>query len=171
MNNEVKKYINSLDISEEDKRDFYNFSIRKDYLSRLMSKLIKETNQKVSFGYGNYNSKICFIFDTKEYESDMEDMVFNFLKSLNIDRYSIYITYVDKAKDYNKKYELLANELNAIRPKIIYYFGEGNLDELNRIYSQITEVPKEYIIPKDTFNKSKKKLNDMIKYKDILRRN
>ena len=68
-----KAYLLSLDIPAEDKSYVLKFFKKADYFESLRQVVTQDTNQVISMGYGNLNSKIGFIMqDSSIFESVKE---------------------------------------------------------------------------------------------------
>lgn len=124
--NNVKDYLLSLNIPRDDKRYVLNFCKKIEYLESLRKQAASETQERIELGYGDANSKICFIFQSKAEFSTVKAAIQKQLDDFNLNLWQIWVTFVDKTpSEYNKKYEFLAHEMNAINPTAIYFFGNS----------------------------------------------
>ena len=124
--NDMKDYLLSLpqDVSIEDKRYALNFCKKIEYLNSLRDIAAKETSSMINFGYGDVNSKICFIFDNINSFKKIKENIQKVLDVFKMNYWQSWITFIDKTDiEYNNKLELLSNELYAIKPDLIYYFS------------------------------------------------
>jgi hypothetical protein len=166
MTKEIKEYVKTLE-QNTDLDNYIMFSYKRDYIENIMSIMYKDVKCKIDYGYGNYNSSICFLFEDKKKEDEIKSNLMEILDNLCIDYYSIYSTYINKVnKLYVRNNELLTNELSCIKPNIIFYFGNPNLIHDLLSYKGIDLRDKIYII--NDFNS--KDFIKLIKEKNILRR-
>ena len=136
---DFKQYLVSLNAASDNKRYAMNFYKKSEYLESLKQEAINDLHCHISSGYGNVNSNICFIFPNEESLSIVKSLIQDILKVLKINLWDIYITFVDKSsQEYSKKYNYLMNELNAIKPSIVYVFGKDKsvIDRLKQEYTQ-----------------------------------
>lgn len=123
--NDVREYLLSLNIPNEDKRYVLNFCKKLEYLENLRKQAAAETGERVELGYGDANSKLCFIFRNKNEFSAAKKTLQSHLDDFCLNLWQIWITFVDKTpSDYANKYTFLAHEINAINPTVVYVFGD-----------------------------------------------
>lgn len=166
MTKEVKEYIKTLQPNKD--LDLYiKFSYKRDYIEQIMSIMYKDVQQKIDYGYGNYNASICFLFENRDLENKLKFDLQEILEKYGIDYYSIYNTYFNKIKSfYSKNIELLSNELLCVKPNIIFYFGNNKYIKELIEYKTIDDLKNSiYVI-----DNSERDFIRLIKNKDILRR-
>ena len=180
MRKGLKEYLNKEHIEGSDL--FLAFMYKQEYMYYIMNMLENRTGSNcLSYGYGNYNASICFLYDDIETERELTSKIRSILEKLKIDPFSVYITYINKSGSEKDDLQLLMNEVKLIKPRLIYYFYRNNsfLDNIIKMYEKSGEPwPTSYMISKDNlFNsddKDKKtvssKLSKMIAFKDILQR-
>lgn len=135
---EIKDYLLPLRVSNDDKRYVLNFCKKLEYLESLREKVSKDTNMDVTSGYGDINSKICFIFNNVISFNIMKSMIQDKLDMFEINFWQIYVTFVNKVeKDYPLKYDMLCSELSAIKPDLLYVF-DNDIKVYNKILSSIS---------------------------------
>lgn len=143
MLDNIKEYLSALDIPSEQKRYSMSFCKKLKYLDDIHAIASKETNEYVASGYGNVNSKICFVFKDIDSYKSMKSLIQDILDKFNINSWNIYITFINKTKsEYNKKYSFLANEIYAVGPKLLYIFNEDD-----DVYSNIIKAFNDRNIP------------------------
>lgn len=132
----MKQYLSSaLSIPSEQKRYTMNFCKKINYLNELHAVAIQDTNEYVCTGFGNVNSKICFVFKDKEVYEIVRPLIQETLDKFHINAWDVYVTFVNKTKsEYSKKYSFLVNELHAINPSLMYIYDN---DEV--MYDEILE--------------------------------
>lgn len=136
MLDNMRQYLTALNISSEQKRYTINFCKKIQYLNELHISVSQEVNDYVCTGYGNVNSKICFVFKDKNSCNVIRPLIQDILDKFNINTWDIYMTFVDKTtKDYPKKYSYLMNEIYAINPNLLYVF-----DKDDAIYNDIIDA-------------------------------
>jgi hypothetical protein len=127
MLNEMRQYLTALDIPPEQKRYTMNFCKKMQYLNELHMLASQETGGYVCTGYGNVNSKICFVFKDKNSCDTLRPLIQDILDKFNVNTWDVYMTFVDKTeKEYPKKYSFLVNEIHAINPGLLYVFDKDN---------------------------------------------
>lgn len=123
----MRQYLSALNISSEQKRYAMNFCKKIQYLNELHELASKEVNDYIQVGYGNVNSKICFVFKDKDSCDAIRPLIQSVLDKFNINTWEVYITFVDKTvKDYSRKYSFLVNEIYAVNPSILYVFDKDD---------------------------------------------
>lgn len=133
MLDKMRQYLSALTIPSEQKRYAMNFCKKMKYLNELQTIAIQDTNEYICTGYGNINSKICFVFKDKTTYDVIKPLIQNVLDKLNVNSWDVYITFVDKTKsEYNKKYSFLINEIHAVGAKLLYVFDKDDV-----MYNQI----------------------------------
>ena len=137
--NDLKQYLLSLDTASEDKNYSMMFYKKLQYLESIKQTAINDLHCHISSGYGNVNSKICFVFNNENTLKIIKPLIQDILDKLKINLWSIYITFLDKTEDeYSKKYNYLMNELNCINPDIIYVF-DNNDSCVNQLKQEFTK--------------------------------
>lgn len=133
MLNKMRQYLSGLMISSDQKRYAMNFCKKMKYLDELRSVAIQDTNEYICTGYGNVNSKICFVFKDKKTYDVIRSLIQDVLDKFKINSWDVYVTFVNKTeKEYNKKYSYLANEIHAIGSGLLYVF-----DKDDTLYNEI----------------------------------
>lgn len=136
----MREYLLPLNISNEDKRYVLNFCKKIEYLEGLRKQVAAETGERVELGYGDANSKLCFIFQNKREFQAVKKVLQSRLDNFCLNLWQIWITFIDKVPvDYANKYSLLAYEINAINPTVIYTFGD-NPDTASTVEQSIRQV-------------------------------
>ena len=135
MLDKVKQYLSGLSIESDQKRYAMNFCKKAFYLNELHEIAIQDTKEYVCTGYGNVNSKICFVFKDKNKHDTIKPLLQDMLDKFNINPWDVYVTFVNKTQvEYNKKYSFLINEIHAINPGLLYVF-----DNDDTMYKEIIE--------------------------------
>lgn len=137
--NNFRQYLLSLNAASDDKKYAMDFYKKSEYLESLKQEAINDLHCHISSGYGSVNSNICFIFPDKESLSVIKPLVQDVLKKLKINFWGVYTTFLNKSsQEYSKKYNYLMNELNAIKPNIVYVFGKEKsiIDRLKQEYDK-----------------------------------
>ena len=146
--NDLKQYLLSLNTASCDKRYTMNFYKKIEYLESLKHEAINDLHCNISSGYGNVNSEICFIFSNEQRLLIIKSLIQDILEKLKMNFWSIYTTFIDKSsQEYPKKYNYLMNELNAIKPSIIYVFDNNKncIDILKQEYCKYNiSIPNNY---------------------------
>jgi len=136
---DMKNYLLPLDIPPEGKRYALNFCKKIKYMEGLRRKAATDTGSNVSLGYGDINSKICFIFQSPNELGKIKNRVQSELDKYSINFWQVWTTFIDKTNtEYPDKLTLLAYEINAVNPTIIYFFGDNEdiyNDTINSIYN------------------------------------
>ena len=133
MQDGMKQYLLSLQISDEDKRYALNFCKKLDYLEKLRSKAAHDTNLNVHAGYGSLNSNIFFIFNSHKVFMAAKSIIQEKLDLFDINFWQIYVTFVNKfEQDYQLKYDMICAEISAVKPKLLYVFDndKSNYDNI-----------------------------------------
>lgn len=134
MLDKVKQYLSALSIESEQKRYTMNFCKKINYLNELHCITAQETQAYVCTGYGNVNSKICFVFKDKEKHDEIKPLLQEMLDKFGINTWNVYVTFVNKTQvEYNKKYSFLVNEIHAVNPDLLYVFDKDDV-----MYNEIT---------------------------------
>lgn len=121
----MKTYLSSLSIPQEEKRYVMNFCKKKQYLEKLSDKVAKETHMDVTSGYGDMNSKIFFVFNNVDTFGVAKPFIQEKLDMFDVNFWQIYVTFINKVKkDYAFKYDVIASELSAIKPNLLYVFDK-----------------------------------------------
>lgn len=124
---DMRQYLLSLNAPSEDKRYTIYFCKKMEYLNSLKDIMVQETKEYVSMGYGNVNSKICLAVKNEKVFNTIKPLIQNVLDKFGINFWDVYITFIDKTQSpYDKKYELFINEINAIKPKLLYIFDKDD---------------------------------------------
>lgn len=133
MLDNMRQYLSELDIPKDKKQYSMSFCKKIKYLDELHNAAIQDTKEKVDTGFGNVNSKICFIFKDKNSFNILKPLVQSILDSFDVNAWNVYITFVDKtSNEYNKKYAFLINEIHAVGTHIFYVF-----DKDDNVYNDI----------------------------------
>lgn len=171
----TKQYLSANNsISKQDKEYTLNFCKKTEYLEQLKQSLISELHEAVSSGYGDVNSKICFIFDSEESFILLKPALQECLEKFKIDLWSVYVTFVNKTKaEYSSKYGFLMHEVYAVSPRVLYVISETDesYNALNKTFA-IAKVnhpaAKAFFLSPQllcaTEEKEKRKLWEMFKY-------
>lgn len=134
----IKDYLLPLQIPNDDKRYVLNFCKKLEYLESLRAKVAKDTGMNVVSGYGDFNSKICFIFNNVKNFNIAKSLIQEKLDMFEVNFWQMYVTFVNKVeKDYSLKYDMLCSELSAIRPDLLYVF-DNDIEVYNKILSSIS---------------------------------
>lgn len=139
VTDDLRQYLLSLNAASEDKRYTINFCKKLEYLESLKQEAINDLHCHISSGYGSVNSNICFIFSDEQSLSVVKSLVQEILEKLKMNFWGIYTTFINKSThDYSKKYNYLMNELNCIKPSIVYVFGKDKscIDRLKQEYDK-----------------------------------
>lgn len=134
-----RQYLLSLNAASDDKKYAMDFYKKSEYLESLKQEAINDLHCHISSGYGSVNSNICFIFPDEESLSVIKPLVQDVLKKLKINFWGVYTTFLNKSsQEYSKKYNYLMNELNAIKPNIVYIFGKEKsiIDNIKQEYDK-----------------------------------
>lgn len=124
---ETKEYLLPLSINSDDKRYTMSFCRKMDYISDLINKVISDTHEHVSVGYGNVNSRICFVVKDENTLGIIKPLIQEVLEKFHLNFWNVYVTFVDKTKsEYPGKYTCLMNELNAIKPGVVFVVGSDD---------------------------------------------
>jgi hypothetical protein len=119
----MKDYLSNLPIPTEQKQYAMSFYNKITHLDKLHSIATNIVHSYVRTGYGNVNSKICFVFRNKEIYDIIYKEISSILDRFQINIWDIYITFVDKTKnDYKEKFYYLVSELHTINPNLVYVF-------------------------------------------------
>lgn len=173
MLDDMRQYLTALDIPLEQKRYSINFCKKMQYLDELHSIAANDTQEYVCTGYGNFNSKICFVFKDKTEYDIIYSLIQDMLDKFSINTWDIYITFVNKTSTgYLKKYSYLINEIHAINPQLLYVFDKDNSiykDIINYFLTHKISLPEKHFfidIQKIASSESetRKELWDMFKY-------
>lgn len=120
---DTKQYLLPLSISQDDKRYVMNFYKKLQYLEELRQKISDDTHEKVCCGYGDLNSKICFIFNNQALFNAAKQIIQEKLDLFEVNFWQIYVTFINKVNcNYPRKYEVIASELSAVKPNLLYVF-------------------------------------------------
>lgn len=129
----MRQYLSALSIPSEQKRYAMNFCKKMDYLNNLHNIAAQETGEYICTGYGNVNSKICFVFKDKDSYDVLKPLIQEILDKFHINLWDIYVTFLNKTKsEYSKKYSFLSNEIHAVGSELLYIF-----DKDDNIYKDI----------------------------------
>lgn len=79
-------------------------------------------------GFGNYNSKIVFVFKDMNDYKDKYKSVMELIKSYSDKIYEIFVSFSNNTN-------VLYNEINIIKPKIVYLFCDDDIT-----FNDITSV-------------------------------
>jgi hypothetical protein len=132
--NNLRSFLSGLSVPVEQKRYTMNFFKKTAYLNELHELAIKDTGEHINVGYGNVNSKICFVFKNPESYNTIKPLIDNILEKFEVNSWDVYITFVDKTKnEYDKKYSFLVNEIHAVGSQLLYVFDKDNTTYLDII--------------------------------------
>lgn len=153
---QTKEYLKTIQIPSNEKNLVMDFCKKEIYRQNLMQVMINEVGDiPVSIGYGNVNANICFIFESEKTLSIMKPLVQKLLNRLQIEFWTLYVTFVNKTEqEYQNKFELLAKEISAVRPKVVYFFcnGDESIVSLKKTFAANgISLPKLYLVPMDKF--------------------
>lgn len=150
MLDNVRQYLSALSISTEQKRYAMNFCKKIDYLNELHDIAVKETKEYVCTGYGNVNSKICFVFKDKDSYNAMRPLLQETLDKFHINIWNVYVTFVNKTQaEYTKKYSFLVNEIHAVNPGLLYVFDDNDemyKDIISHFLVRNIALPEKYFM-------------------------
>lgn len=134
------EYLAGLGITNESKRYSLNFCKKMDYIYSIMDKAIERVGGvHMDFGYGDYNSKIVFIFNNRKQFLEIKDKIQKVLEVFSSNYWNVYVTYINKCdKEYTEKINLLMNEVNAVGPELIYMFS-NNENDLTLLKNEFTK--------------------------------
>lgn len=133
VDNTRQYLLNASDISKQEKEYAMNFCKKTEYLNNLRNTVINELHETVAFGYGDMNSKICFVFSSEESFDLIKPVLQILLESFKLNLWDVYVTFVNKTStEYPSKYGYLINELYAIGSKILYV-----VDKTDKTYNDI----------------------------------
>ncbi len=128
MLDNMKEYLSALAIPSEQKRYTMNFCKKINYLNDLHALAAQETNEYICTGFGNVNSKICFVFKDKNTYEIIRPLIQETLEKFHINAWDVYVTFVNKTTtEYAKKYSFLVNELHAVKPGLLYVFDNDEV--------------------------------------------
>lgn len=137
MVEEMKQYLLPLNALQDDKRYVMNFCKKIEYLDSIRQRLYEVTGMDVSSGYGDVNSKICVVFNSETKFKEFRQAIQNVLTIFGTEFWELYITYINKVDmDYPKKYEMVASELSAVRPSLLYVIDKDR-GEYDRIIDSL----------------------------------
>lgn len=140
---DTKQYLLSLSIPQDDKRYVMSFYKKLQHLEELRKKVAGDTNKDVSGGYGDVNSKICFIFNNQTLFNAAKQMIQDKLDLFEVNFWQIYVTFINKVDcEYPYRYEVIASELSAIKPDLLYVF-----DSDKAAYNKIMAAMAQFNIP------------------------
>lgn len=101
-----------------------------DIASLYKSSII--SGHDIQRGYGNYNSKIVFVFKSNDDYKKIFDILMKVLKKYSTNVYDVYVCFDNDS-------DLLSNEISIIDPDITYFFFEK--DKRLTPKGKIIEVP------------------------------
>lgn len=124
-NNNITELTNFLssqsEINKEDKKFVYDFYNKFYYLGELNENIIADLNDKISIGYGNYNSKIMIVLSSENILEETITVIKPIIENINISLWNVYITVVKKSEATYDKYDAaILNEINAVNPSLLY---------------------------------------------------
>ena len=141
-----KAYLLSLDIPAEDKSYVLKFFKKADYFESLREVVTKDTNQVISMGYGNLNSKIGFIMQDSSIFESVKELLLEYMNKFDMNIWNVYITFINKVDiDYDERFSLLVHELHAVGPEVLYFFvtdEEHYLSTLNEYKKFNINLPR-----------------------------
>ena len=178
---ELKDFLSRLNIGPAEKNFVFDFCKKNEYIDALMNAAIDDVKGHVSIGYGNINGKIMLIFRDENSLKILKSVIQEFFERFGIDLWTVYITYVNKTEqEYGKKYNLLFNEINAIKPEIIYFVeqDDNNVIELKKEFNKYgVKFPKHYVLDPEKLVGNEQDKREIIKvlkfavnYKDIYKK-
>lgn len=123
----MKDYLSNLPIPTEQKQYTMSFYNKIIHLNKLHSIATNLVHSYVRTGYGNVNSRICFVFKNKELYDTVYKNILSILDKFQINIWDIYITFIDKTEiDYKEKFYYLTSELHTINPNLVCIFDNDN---------------------------------------------
>lgn len=124
---EFKDYLKD-GVDVEEARYAWNYFNKHLYIDDLNTYLRLKLNKAVEVSYGDYNADIAFVLKSMGDSRHVEFFKTMFSK-LNMDFNDIYFTsYSKHTVLYKEAYdEVIALELKAIKPKIVYSIGDYNI--------------------------------------------
>ena len=141
---DIKQYLLGADeISKQDKEYTLNFCNKIDYLNKLRDTAINELHEPIHTGYGDINSKICFVFKDEESFELIKPVVQSILEEFKLNFWDVYVTFINKTKhEYSKKYGYLINELYAVSPKVLYVIDKDDTsyNNINKAFAS-SKIP------------------------------
>lgn len=150
MLDNMKQYLSALPISVEQKRYAMSFCKKMEYLNELRDIAIQDTKEYICTGYGNVNSKICFVFKDKNNCDIIRPLIQDIIDKFNINVWDIYFTFVNKTQvDYQKKYSYLANEVHAVGSKLLYVFDKDDTmykEVINAFTIRNIDLPEKHFL-------------------------
>lgn len=127
MLDNMRQYLTALPIDAEQKRYSMNFCKKMKYLNELHEIAVQDVHEYICTGYGNVNSKICFVFKDKQSCDVIRPLIQEILDKFNINIWDIYFTFINKTEtDYAKKYSYLINEIHAVGSQLLYVFDKDD---------------------------------------------
>lgn len=127
----------SKDIPSGDKKYIMDFCKKEEYLEGLRASAASTMHCRIVTGYGNVNSGVCFIFPDEDKFNIIKSSIQEKLEKLNVNFWNLYVTFIKKTdKPFPNQYNYLMNEINAIKPRIIYIFDNDD--------SAITKIIDEF---------------------------
>ena len=146
MLDNIRQY--TLAIPSEQKRYAMNFCKKINYLNELRDTAAQDIQEYICSGYGNVNSRICFVFKNSNHYNAIKPLLQEILDKLHINSWDVYVTFVDKSKkEYSKKYLFLINELHAINPGLLYIFDKDKemyKDIISYFIVKNIDLPEKY---------------------------
>lgn len=133
---DFKSYISQLNIASEDKTKAIGFFKKLNYLYFLKNTFVNIVHENVTEGYGNLNSKICFIFSSEEKYKIIKPLLEDYLNDIKLNLWDIYVTFYNKTKSKSsKELNYLMNEVNCINPSIIFIF-DNDISHMNNLINE-----------------------------------
>ena len=150
----TRTYLKSIPIPSDEKNSVMDFCKKETYRQNLMQAMISEVGDiPVSFGYGNVNANICFVFDNQNTLFVMKPLIQKLLARLKTEFWTLYTTFINKTEvEYPNKIDLLVKEISAVKPQVIYFFCNDDKDivEFKKMcINNGIAVPKHYLVPMD----------------------
>lgn len=117
---ELKEYLRSLDIDDDEKLYTLSYSNKVKYLNSVMDALAKASKKPIDFGYGNINSNVCILYDKKEDVAKYAKLLAKMFDKSGYETWMPYTTFLYKGTTNDLQF--LAMEISAIKPKITFSF-------------------------------------------------
>lgn len=149
----LMKYLkNNPDIEKEDKNYIYNFYSKLAYIKEIYGR-----NPLLEKSSGNYNAKVFFSFESLEEKEKILPLLKPLLEEMNVSIWNVYITTVTDQI-------FLCNEINAVAPKIVYFFHKEQFEELSFDSYPRAKAAKIYYITTQDFTKEENDTISKLKY-------
>jgi hypothetical protein len=131
-----REYLNSLE-----NKDSASFADAFDNKLTKIKELYSKSPDSVTRGFGNYNSKIVFVFnDSENYRNEISAIEL-ILKKFNVNIYDLYVMF------RNNNDAMMIEEFNIISPVFAYVFFNTNVQFnvktlfVNNLQSHLNDGP------------------------------